>query len=94
MIKTENDILYNRLKNTAGFERSKSHLDFIRQFGIPHHLLGSYSQSLKTSDYWTIPVTPEQHEEAEKHKSEFAIDNIGVLIHFLILRIKHLESKK
>jgi len=91
MIKTETDIIYNKLKNNVGFDRSKKHLTFIRQFGTPHHLFGSYSQSLKTSDYCTIPVTPEQHEIAEKNKSEFAIDNLYLLIYYLILRIKELE---
>ncbi len=92
MIKTENDIIYNRLKNNIGFDKSKKHLAFIRQFGVPHHLFGSYSQSLKTSDYCTIPVTPEEHERAEKNKSDFAIENLHTLIHFLILRIKELEK--
>ena len=91
MIKTETDIIYNKLKNNVGFDRSKKHLTFIRRFGTPHHLFGSYSQSLKTSDYCTIPVTPEQHEIAEKNKSEFAIDNLYLLIYYLILRIKELE---
>lgn len=92
MIKTETDIIYNRLKNKVGFDKSKKHLDFIRKFGVPHHLFGSYSQSLKTSDYCTIPVTPEEHEYAEKHKSEFAIEKLDVLIQYLIKRIKELEK--
>lgn len=91
MIKSDSDIIYNRLKNNVGFDKSKKHLDFIRKFGTPHHLFGSYSQSLKTSDYCTIPVTAEEHEYAEKHKSEFAIDNLHVLIKYLIMRIKELE---
>lgn len=90
MIKTEDDILYNRIKNSIGFDRSQKHLKFIRQYGTPHHLFGSYSQSLKTSDYGTIPVTAEEHEYAEKHKSEFAVENLHILIKFLIRRIKEL----
>lgn len=93
MIKTTEDIIYNRLKDRVGFDKSNSHLTFIRQYGIPHHLFGSYSQSLKTSDYCTIPVTPEQHDFAEKNKSQFAIDNLHILIHYLIKRIKELEHK-
>ena len=90
MIKSENDIIYNRLKNNVGFDKSKKHLAFIRKFGTPHHLFGSYS-SIKTSDYCTIPVTPDQHELAERDKSGFAIDNLHVLIKYLIMRIKELE---
>ena len=91
MIRTETDIIYNRLKNNVGFDKSEKHLAFIRRFGTPHHLFGSYSQSLKTSDYCTIPVTAEEHEIAEKNKSEFAVEKLHVLIQCLIKRIKELE---
>ena len=94
MIKSELYILYIGLINTIGFHRSKKHLAFIRQFGESHHLFGSFSQSLKTSDYCTIPVTREEHQRAEKDKSAFAIANLGKLIKYLILRIEELEKKK
>ncbi len=92
MIATVEDEIYNKLKTNVGFDRSEDHLNFIRQFGIPHHIFGSYT-GIKTSDYATIPVTPKQHEEAEKDKSGFAIKNLYRLIEILILRIKYLEEE-
>ena len=90
MIKTCEDIIYNNLKTNIGFDKSESHLDFVRQFGEPHHLFGSYT-GMKTSDYAVIPVTREQHIEAEKDKSGFAIANLHKLFGILIKRIKSLE---
>ena len=57
-----------------------------------HHLLGSYSQKLKTSDYCSVPVTPEEHQEAEKDKSGFAIKKLPLLIEVLTKYILHLEK--
>lgn len=93
MIKTTEDIIYNRLKSRVGFDRSNKHLQWVRQFGEPHHLFGSYS-GRKTSDYCTIAVTREEHERAEKHKSEFAIENLHILIQYLQKRIRELENDK
>lgn len=50
------------------------------------------STSKKTSDYAVIPVTRAEHEHAERHKSEFAVDNLHKLIYILIERIKELEK--
>ena len=97
MIKTNNDILYNRLKNVVGFDKSPDHIKWLKdKFPMleHHHLFGSYSQSKKTSDYCRIPVGREQHERAEKDKSNFAIDHLHILIKILIERIKYLESKR
>ena len=93
MIKTTEDIIYNRLKSRIGFDKSNKHLIWLRQFGEPHHLFGSYS-GRKTSDYCAIPLTREEHDKAEKNKSEFAIDNLHILILTLQKRIKELENNK
>ena len=91
MIQTRDDEIFNNLKTNIGFDRSRGHLDFIRQFGTPHHLFGSYT-GIKTSDYAAIPVSTIEHLEAEKHKSEFAIANLHKLFGILIHRIKQQES--
>lgn len=95
MIKSSEDIIYNSLKNKAGFHRSKKFKDwFHKEFPYmqQHHLFGSYSQKLKTSDYCSVPVTPAEHEEAEKDKSGFAIKNLPLMIEVLIKYIKYLEG--
>ena len=91
MIATVEDQIYNNLKNKIGFDKSEDHLNFVRQFGEPHHLFGSIG--IKTSDYGAIPVTRKEHLEAEKDKSGFAIKNLYKLIEMLIRRIKYLENK-
>ena len=97
MIKTKNDInsdvLYNSIKSTIGFHRSKKHLEWLRELGEPHHLFGSYT-GIKTSDYAAIPLTREQHNEAEKNKSYFAVTHLHILIKILIQRIIELENNK
>ena len=92
MIQTVEDEIYNNLKTNIGFDKSEGHLNFIRQFGEPHHLFGSYTGK-KTSDYATIPVTRAEHDEAEADKSGFAIKNLYKLLDMLIKRIKFLENK-
>jgi len=97
MIKTDNDILYNRIKNVVGFYRSdKFKKWFHEQFpGLQqHHCFGSFSQSIKTSDYCSIPVNEEMHKEAEKDKSNFAIEHLPNLINILQMYIHYLENKK
>ena len=96
MIKTDNDILYNKIKNTVGFHRSKKFKDwFHKQYpdSEMHHVFGSTSQSLKTSDYCSVPVHPELHKEAEKNKSEFAIEYLNAMILVMIKYIIYLENK-
>lgn len=96
MVKTELDILYNGLKNTVGFHRSKKFKDWFHkqyQNKVMHHAFGSYSQSIKTSDYCSIPVTEEQHNQAEKDKSAFAMAHLGEMINTMQDYIIYLESK-
>ena len=97
MIKDETDILYHRIKTAVGFERSKKFKKWFHE-QYPgeemHHCFGSYSQSIKTSDYCSIPLTRRLHESAEKHKSEFAIDHLPLMISIMVKYIKYLESKK
>lgn len=97
MIKSTEDIIYNRIKNSIGFHRSKKFMKFIGDQNpskILHHCFGSYSQSKKTSDYTVIPLTPEEHEKAEKDKSQYAIDNLHIILKQLIDYIEKLEAKK
>ena len=94
MIKTDGDILYNRLKNTVGFDKSKKHLAFVggKYPGkVLHHLFGSF-MGKKTSDYAVIPLTIEEHERAEADKSNYAIEHLHTLIKILIERVKELEQ--
>ena len=96
MIKNSDDIVYNSLKNKIGFDRAKNHLQWVGKNNPGkqlHHLFGSYSQSLKTSDYAVVPVTAEEHQKAEKDKSGFAIEKLPVLFNILVNRIKFLESQ-
>lgn len=97
MIKSFNDELYNRLKNNVGFHRSKKFLAwFHKEFPgmIQHHVFGSTSQSLKTSDYCSLPVTAFEHEIAEKDKSNFAIDRLPDMIYVMQTYIRFLEGEK
>jgi hypothetical protein len=97
VIKSTKDQIYNRLKNNVGFHRSKKFKDWFHQ-KYPgkqmHHVFGSVSQSLKTSDYCSVPVSHEEHERAEKNKSDFAIDNLPVVFNVLQDYIRDLEAKK
>ena len=98
MIHSENDILYNRIKHSVGFHRSKR---FIKWFHnkFPekeqHHVFGSFSQSLKTSDYCSVPVGPNHAEsKAEKDKSNFAIESLPDMINVMQDYIRYLEQLK
>jgi len=87
--------LYIACKNKVGFHRSDRfkewfHLKYPKK--IMHHAYGSYSQSLKTSDYCSIPVTHKQHEEAERDKSEFAIEHQPLMLQVMIEYIIYLEG--
>jgi len=93
MIKNKEDEIYNRIKDNIGFEKSKK---FKKWFHAEypgkqqHHGCGSYT-GIKTSDYFSIPVTAEEHAQAEKDKSKFCIDNIHVFILVMKNYIKFLE---
>jgi hypothetical protein len=97
MIRSEIDIIYNNLKNRVGFHRSKKFIKWFHE-NYPgmqmHHLFGSYSQKLKTSDYCSVPVTAVQHAEAEKNKSEFAVRNLDKMIEVMQKYLIHLENSK
>jgi len=88
-------ILYIACKDKVGFYRSDRFKEWFHHTYPKkemHHAYGSYSQSLKTSDYCSIPVTQKQHEEAEKNKSQFAIDNQPLMLQVMIGYIIHLEQ--
>lgn len=57
-----------------------------------HHTFGAYT-SIKTSDYCSVPVTHSQHQIAEADKSQFAIDNLPLMLQVMIKYIIHLETK-
>lgn len=95
MIKTNRDIIYNACRNTIGFIRSKR---FKRWFHNQypdmemHHIFGSVSQSLKTSDYFSVPLTRGQHELAEKDKSNYAIECFPLMLRVVEKYIVYLEE--
>ena len=92
MIKTTEDEIYNRIKNNIGFDKSKKFIAWLHN-NYPgkeiHHLAGSFT-GIKTSDYFSLPVTREEHLRAEKDKSKFCIDNIHIYLKIIIEYTKHL----
>ncbi len=96
MIKTTEDIIYNNLKTNVGFHRSKKFKKwFHKEYPgmIMHHVFGSYSQRLKTSDYCSIPLTVGDHEIAERDKSTIAIEGLGLMLKVMQKYIIYLEKK-
>jgi len=95
MIKSENDILYNRIKTAIGFDRSKKFKKWFHEkypeFQM-HHCFGSYT-GIKTSDYCSVPVCEELHKQAEKNKSDFAITHLHSMLIIMISYIKFLENE-
>lgn len=95
MIRSSEDIIFNACKNKVGFYRSEYFKEWFHK-EYPdmqmHHLWGSYT-SIKTSDYCSVPVTHSQHQLAEANKSQFAIDNLPLMLQVMIKYTIHLESK-
>lgn len=95
MIKTSEDILYNRIKNAIGFDRSKKFKKWFHE-KYPdlqmHHCYGSYT-GIKTSDYCSVPMWDELHYRAEKNKSDFAIEYLPFMLQTMISYIKFLENE-
>jgi hypothetical protein len=95
MIRNSEDELYIAIKNKIGFDKSKKFKDwFHKEFpGMEqHHGCGSYT-GIKTSDFFSMPVTRQQHELAEKDKSGFCIQNLPMFIVTMIKYIRFLESQ-
>ena len=96
MIATDLDILYNACKHRVGFFRSQRFVDWFHQ-EYPdkelHHAFGSYSQTLKTTDYCSVPLDRVRHEQAEKDKSGQAIENYPLMLETMIAYIRHLEQQ-
>ena len=86
--------LYKRLRNLPVF-RSKQYLQWVKE-KYPekerHHLIGSMT-GIKLNDYLLIPLTHSEHLEAEKNKSDFAIDNLHLSLKLLFEYVKELENK-
>ena len=96
MAEYTNKELYVACKNKVGFFRSDRFKEWFHHtypHKQMHHAYGSYSQSQKTSDVCSIPVTAKQHEEAEKNKSDFAIKNQPLMLQVMIGYIISLESR-
>lgn len=95
MINNENAILFHRLKTSVGFYRSKGFKVWFHQ-EYPgkemHHLFLSYG-SRKTSDFCSVPVTREEHQQAHKDIHTFAIDHLPEMINVIISYILYLEGK-
>ena len=96
MIKTEKDQIYNRLKSTVGFYRSKKFKKWFHE-NYPnsemHHVFGSYT-SIKTPDYCSAPLETEAHRAAEKNKSDAAIELLPIMLQVMQKYIIYLEGKK
>ena len=95
MIKTENDRIYNRIRNNLGFYKSPKFNKWLHKTypGLEqHHGCGSIG-SIKTSDYFSVPLTREEHIKAEKDKSNFCIDNIQKFINIMQEYIIYLEGE-
>jgi len=97
-------ILFNVLKNNVAVVRSPGfnkwfHDTYPNIVGInetdgkkeQHHILGSLG-SLKGTDLLSMPVSRSEHQEAEKHKSEFCIENLAQAINILQRYVVFLES--
>ena len=87
--------LYIRLKDYLDKCKSPQYLKWVRN-KYPdkelHHLTGSHIGS-KTTDYLILPLTRAEHEEAEKRKSEYAIEHLHESLNILQSYIKYLEGK-
>lgn len=87
-------LLYLRLKNSIGFDKSKQFMDwFHNEYPTkdPHHLWGSYG-SIKTTDYTCVPVSRIEHSTMEC-EWQWAIDNLPLVFTTMIKYIKYLEKK-
>ena len=96
MIQTTEDRIYNNLKTNVGFHRSKKFKKWFHD-EYPdlqmHHVFGSYT-GIKTSDLCSVPVDDKTHTYAEKHKSEFAIEFLPIMINIMQKRIICLENER
>lgn len=89
----ESENLYKRLRNLP-IRKSKKYMDWVKK-KYPdkeiHHCLGSMT-GIKLNDLLVMPVTREQHLEAERNKIDFAIDNLPQSLNLLFEYIKELEK--
>lgn len=90
-----NEILFKQLRNLPA-RKSKKFMAWVKK-KYPdkqrHHLLGSMT-GIKLNDFLLKPVTHTEHEHAEKHKIDFAINNLPESLDLLFEYIKYLEEKK
>jgi len=90
----ESEIQYKRLRNLP-IRKSEKYLKWLKKRNPElqrHHLIGSQT-GIKLNDYLILLVTQEQHLEAEKHKIDFAIENLPQSLNLLFEYIKYLEEK-
>jgi len=92
---TAEKAIYIRLKDNLLKFKSPKFREWFKQ-SFPnfegHHLFGSHTGS-KTSDYFMLPLTRAEHEEAEKRKSEYAIEHLHESLNILQTYVKYLEGK-
>lgn len=97
IVKEAEKILYSHLRNNLKVFRSvKFKKWFHKKYPDMdlHHLFGARGTGIKTSDYFAIPLTREQHGKAEKDKSLYAIENLCLCLNILQEYIQELESEK
>ena len=81
---TMKEILYKQLRNLPCYKNA-DYLKWLRERNPDktiHHLIGSMT-GIKLNDYLLIPLTIQEHEEAERHKIEFCIDNLHIALNNL-----------
>lgn len=95
MIKTLTDIIFNACKNQVGFYRSEYFKEwFHKEYpGMDMHHLFCSIGPLKTSDFYSIPLTRQSHNLAHKDNSQFAIDNLPELFKVITKYILYLEKR-
>lgn len=92
---TAEKAIYIRLKDNLLKFKSPKFRQWVKD-SFPnfetHHLFGSHTGS-KTSDYFILPLSRLEHEEAEKRKSEYAIEHLHESLNILQTYVKFLEER-
>lgn len=87
------EVLYKQFRGLPIF-KSKDYIKWLRK-QYPdktiHHLTGSMT-GIKLNDYLLIPLTIQEHEEAERHKIEFFNNNLSKSVKLLFEYVKELEK--
>lgn len=89
------NILYKQLRGLPVY-RSDKFLKWVKA-KYPdrdmHHLIGAMT-AIKLNDYLILPLTREEHIQAESKKGEFAVDNLPRSLNILFEYIKEIENEQ